>query len=82
LAQTIKTYCCGIDGRLIIGFEQQDHIEKQTIKSFIHSQLGVHPTVVSVISFKSLPLLANGKKDYQSVQQAILDIPDKSPIKA
>jgi hypothetical protein len=35
-----------------------------------------------VISFKSLPLLANGKKDYQSVQQAILDIPDKSPIKA
>jgi hypothetical protein len=67
---------------LIIGFEQQDHIEKQTIKSFIHSQLGVHPTVVSVISFKSLPLLANGKKDYQSVQQAILDIPDKSPIKA
>ena len=82
LAQTIKAYCCGIDGRLIIGFEQQDDIEEQTIKSFIHSQLGVHPTVVSVVSFKSLPLLANGKKDYQSVQQVVLDIPDKSPIKA
>ena len=82
LAQSIKTYCCGIDGRLIIGFERQDHIDEKTIKSFIHSQLGVHPKAVSVFPFKSLPLLANGKKDYQSVQQVVLDIPDKSPIKA
>lgn len=76
LAESITAYCCGTDGVLVIGFEQRGEPNVDSIKAFIHKQLGVHPSVVSVIPYGSLPLLANGKRDYQSILRAALDIPE------
>ena len=75
-AQYANVLCTGNDKKLIVGIVISEALFKDTassIKAFVHQSFLIHPSFVKVVKLDSIPLLANGKKDFQFVLNQVLD---------
>jgi acyl-coenzyme A synthetase/AMP-(fatty) acid ligase len=71
--QGVESLCSGDDSHLAVGLIE--HSQGQELideKAWLSQYLGLHPSVISIVRFDSLPLTANGKKDYQTLLKLAL----------
>lgn len=67
LKKGLESYCCGKDNKLLVALSHCNDIKK--VKADLSEELKLHSSVINVITMQSLPLTANGKKDYMSVMR-------------
>lgn len=54
---------------------ENDLQRQQSLKKFLQSDTGIHPSAVKVVNLESLPLLESGKTDYQTLKIMFMDSP-------
>ncbi|NDW20650.1 AMP-binding protein [Alteromonas hispanica] len=59
--------CYGMDDLLIIGYVGGDNDLAEQITHYLRESLAIHPSFIKVVKLDSIPLLANGKVNYQSL---------------
>lgn len=59
--------CYGMDDLLIIGYVGGDNGLAEQITHYLRESLAIHPSFIKVVKLDSIPLLANGKVNYQSL---------------
>lgn len=61
-----ECYCLGDDAKLHVAVLKHNNIKE--LKMWLSAQLGVNHHVIDVVNVESLPMTANGKKDYPAVK--------------
>jgi long-chain acyl-CoA synthetase len=61
--------CFGADDRVCIAIDSGT--DEQTTSQVLHGVLHIHPTAFRIVRLDSLPRLANGKLDYQSLTELV-----------
>lgn len=62
-----RVYCCGRDNKLVVAVAGNN--DKLAFALAIAKQLGIHHSAIQVITMDTLPITANGKKDYNKVME-------------
>ncbi|MDM7860145.1 AMP-binding protein [Alteromonas sp. ASW11-36] len=68
-ARGVECYCSGTDKRLIVATETLSHEQKEDLQQYLQSETRIHFSAVQLIQLPSLPLTANGKRDYSAIDQ-------------
>ncbi|GAC15203.1 AMP-binding protein [Aliiglaciecola lipolytica] len=69
----ISALACGNDDYLVIGTQTSSDDQQQIdVKAWLSQFLGLHPSAIKVVEFASLPLMPNGKMDYQALLKSAL----------
>jgi long-chain acyl-CoA synthetase len=61
--------CAGTDDLLVVAYTQQEPELTEQIQQVLREQLQLHPALYKVLQLSALPVLSNGKPDYQALLQ-------------
>jgi long-chain acyl-CoA synthetase len=59
--------CAGTDDLLVVAYTQQEPALREQIQQLLREQLQLHPALYKVLQLDTLPVLSNGKADYQAL---------------
>lgn len=59
--------CAGTDDLLVVAYTQQEPALTEQIQQLLREQLQLHPALYKVLQLDTLPVLSNGKADYQAL---------------
>lgn len=61
--------CAGTDDLLVVAYTQQEPALAEQIQQLLREQLQLHPALYKILQLDVLPVLSNGKADYQALLQ-------------
>lgn len=61
--------CAGTDDLLVVAYTQQEPALAEQIQLLLREQLQLHPALYKILQLDALPVLSNGKADYQALLQ-------------
>jgi len=70
----LEGYACGNDQALVIAVDKNAISNKMTaveIKTSLSEWLSLHHSVINILQLDSLPINANGKRDYQAIMKTL-----------
>lgn len=59
--------CAGTDDLLVVAYTQQEPKLAEQIQQVLREQLQLHPALYKILQLDALPVLSNGKADYQTL---------------
>ena len=59
--------CAGTDDLLVVAYTQQEPERAEQIQQLLREQLQLHPALYKLLQLDTLPVLSNGKADYQAL---------------
>jgi long-chain acyl-CoA synthetase len=59
--------CAGTDDLLVVAYTQQEPTLTEQIQQLLREQLQLHPALYKILQLDALPVLSNGKADYQAL---------------
>lgn len=65
--------CAGTDDLLVVAYTQQEPALTEQIQQVLREQLQLHPALYKVLQLDALPVLSNGKADYQALLQLAME---------
>jgi long-chain acyl-CoA synthetase len=68
--------CAGTDDLLIVAYTTQKPELKEQLQQHLREQLQLHPALYKILQLDTLPVLANGKADYQALQSLAMEHSD------
>lgn len=74
LSALVNPVCCtGNDELLVVAYTQQEPALAEQIQQVLREQLQLHPALYKVMQLDVLPVLSNGKADYQTLLQLAME---------
>jgi acyl-coenzyme A synthetase/AMP-(fatty) acid ligase len=67
----VSSCCCGSDDLLIVSYVGGDDNTPEQKTRYLRDSLAIHPSFIKDFKLHSIPLLANGKVNYQSLLLAV-----------